>query len=68
MRNNMVNFVLVHGGMVGGNCWKNVQKLLEDKGQVVISPTLTGLGERKHLSHPDTDMLSTNLSLFFKEI
>jgi pimeloyl-ACP methyl ester carboxylesterase len=49
-------FLLVHGGMVGGWCWKKVRHCLEGKGHVVWTPTLTGLGERKHLSHPGVDL------------
>lgn len=52
----MSNFVLVHGGMIGGNCWKVVRKILEGKGHRVLSPTLTGLGERKHLSSLAIDL------------
>lgn len=52
----MSNFVLVHGGMIGGNCWENVRKILEHKQHTVLAPTLTGLGERKHLSSPDIDL------------
>ncbi len=52
----MSNFVFIHGGMIGGNCWKNLRKILEHKQHVVLTPTLTGLGERKHLSHPDIDL------------
>jgi len=52
----MSNFVLVHGGMIGGNCWKKVRKILEYKQHEVLAPTLTGLGERKHLSSPDIDL------------
>ncbi|NNM43258.1 MAG: alpha/beta fold hydrolase [Chlamydiae bacterium] len=52
----MSNFVLVHGGMVGGWCWKKVRKYLEAKGHLVRTPTLTGLGERKYLNCPDIDL------------
>ena len=52
----MSNFVFVHGGMVGGNCWKRVRQYLEKNEHKVIAPTLTGLGERKHLSHPNIDL------------
>lgn len=51
----MSNFVFVHGGMVGGTSWKKVRKLLERKNNV-LTPTLTGLAERKHLSHPNIDL------------
>lgn len=50
----MSNFVLVHGGMLGGWCWKKVRPYLEK--HKVLTPTLTGLGERKHLAHPDVDL------------
>ncbi len=52
----MANFVLVHGGMIGGNCWKDVRRILEQKQHAVLTPTLTGLGERKHLSHPNLNL------------
>lgn len=68
----MANFVLVHGGMIGGNCWKSLRKILENKQHVVFTPTLTGLGERKHLSHPDVD-LETHIqdvlnTIFYEEL
>lgn len=52
----MSKFVLIHGGMIGGNCWKKVRKSLEEKQHIVLTPTLTGIGERKHLTHPDVDL------------
>lgn len=52
----MSHFVFVHGGMVGGNCWKKVCQILEEKNHKVFAPTLTGLGEKKHLSNPDVDL------------
>lgn len=48
-----LTFVLVHGGWHGGWCWKTVAPLLREKGHVVYTPTLTGLGERSHLLNPD---------------
>lgn len=42
-------FVLVHGAWHGGWCWQDVENNLEKKDYKVYSPTLTGLGERKHL-------------------
>ena len=42
-------FVLVHGALLGGWCWRRVADLLETKGHKVFAPTLTGLGERSHL-------------------
>lgn len=68
----MANFVLVHGGMIGGTCWKNVRKILENQHHTVLTPTLTGLGERKHLSHPNID-LDTHIqdiinTIFYEEL
>jgi len=47
------NFVLVHGTWHGGWVWKYVRDYLEDQGYRVFTPTLTGCGEREHLSTPD---------------
>jgi pimeloyl-ACP methyl ester carboxylesterase len=51
----LLNILFVHGGMTGGWCWKKVRELL-DKKQAVLTPTLTGLGERKHLSSRSVDL------------
>jgi pimeloyl-ACP methyl ester carboxylesterase len=45
----MTTFVLVHGGWMGGWCYKRVARLLRHAGHEVYAPTLTGLGERAHL-------------------
>ena len=50
----MATFVLVHGAWHGGWCWRFVRPLL--KGHEVHAPSLTGLGERKHLARPETDL------------
>ena len=42
-------FVLVHGAYHGGWCWRAVACLLREAGHSVFTPTLTGLGERRHL-------------------
>lgn len=68
----MTNFVFVHGGMIGGNCFKKLRKILESKKHTVLTPTLTGLGERKHLSHRDVD-LETHIedvlnTIFYEEM
>ena len=49
----MSTFLLVHGAWHGGWCWKRVTPLLRAAGHEVFTPTLTGLGERKHLMSPD---------------
>jgi pimeloyl-ACP methyl ester carboxylesterase len=52
----MTTFVLVHGAVHGGWCWKKVRPLLRAAGHDVYTPTLTGLGERAHLAHPGIDL------------
>ena len=52
----MATFVLVHGSMHGGWCWKRVAPLLRAAGHEAYAPTLTGLGERAHLAHPGIDL------------
>ena len=47
-------FVLVHGAWHGGWCWRFVRPFL--KGHEVFAPSLTGLGERKHLARLDIDL------------
>lgn len=42
-------FVLVHGAFHGGWCWRRVTDRLQKAGHRVFTPTLTGLGERRHL-------------------
>lgn len=46
------NFVLVHGAFHGGWCWRETSEALRDRGHRVVTPTLTGLGERAHLVGP----------------
>ena len=48
----MSTFVLVHGAMHGGWCWRAVADALVDAGHTVRTPTLTGQGERVHLATP----------------
>lgn len=43
----MSTFVLVHGAMHGGWCWREVRDRLSDAGHRVFTPTLTGQGERR---------------------
>ncbi|GAA3193651.1 alpha/beta hydrolase [Actinocorallia longicatena] len=52
----MATYVLVHGGGHGGWCYRKVARLLRSAGHEVHTPTLTGLGERSHLLHPDIDL------------
>lgn len=52
----MANFVLVPGFWLGGWAWRDVEKILREKGHEVFSVTLTGLGERVHLGSAETDL------------
>jgi pimeloyl-ACP methyl ester carboxylesterase len=56
----MAAFVLVHGAFHGGWCWRDVSAHLRAAGHEVFAPTLTGLGERRHLASPAVD-LSTHV-------
>ncbi len=51
----MATFVLVPGACCGGWTWKKLAPLLRTAGHDVYTPTLTGLGERLHLTHPGID-------------
>jgi pimeloyl-ACP methyl ester carboxylesterase len=46
----MAAFVLIHGAWHGGWCWKFVAPALRRAGHEVYAPSLTGMGERKHLA------------------
>lgn len=52
----MANFVLVHGAWHGAWCWQRVLPALVRAGHRAHAVTLTGLGERAHLLHPDIDL------------
>ncbi len=50
----MAEFLLVHGAWHGGWCWRHVADGLRAAGHRVLTPTLTGLGERAHLMTAET--------------
>jgi pimeloyl-ACP methyl ester carboxylesterase len=52
----VATFVLVHGAWHGGWCWQKVAPPLHAAGHDVLTPTLTGLGERAHLLTPAVDL------------
>lgn len=56
----MATYVLVHGGWRGGWVWARVAKRLRQEGHDVFTPTMTGLGERRHLLSAGVN-LSTNI-------
>jgi len=45
-------FVLIHGTWHGEWVWKYVREYLQVRGHAVFTPTLTGCGDREHLSSP----------------
>jgi pimeloyl-ACP methyl ester carboxylesterase len=49
-------FVLVHGASGGGWDWKTMDDFLSADGHEVYRPTLTGLGEKVHLSSPEINL------------
>jgi pimeloyl-ACP methyl ester carboxylesterase len=49
-------FVLVHGAWHGGWAWQNVSADLREKGSIVYTPTLSGLGEHKNTLNRDIDL------------
>src|SRR5690606_3261652 len=57
---NEPTFVLVHGAWHGGWGWQEVEKELAQKHYKVYAPSLTGLGDRKHLTNDDID-ISTHI-------
>jgi pimeloyl-ACP methyl ester carboxylesterase len=63
MAGKRATIVIVHGAWVGGWRWREVANVLTDRGHHVFTPTLTGLGEREHLTHP-----GVNLSLHARDV
>ncbi|WP_084113112.1 alpha/beta fold hydrolase [Belnapia moabensis] len=49
-------YLLVHGSWVGGWFWAPVAERLRGMGHRVFAPTLTGLGERRHLLSLDVTL------------
>src|SRR5262245_33383250 len=49
----MATIVAVHGAWSAAWSWKKVRPLLRARGHDLVTPTLTGLGERSHLARPD---------------
>jgi pimeloyl-ACP methyl ester carboxylesterase len=45
-------YLLLHGNWHGGWCWVHVADALRAMGHPVLTPTQTGLGERRHLLSP----------------
>jgi pimeloyl-ACP methyl ester carboxylesterase len=52
----MAIFVVSHGAWSAGWAWKKMHPLMQARGHRLLTPTLTGLGERSHLAHPGIDL------------
>lgn len=52
----MATFVLVHGAWAGSIVWRPIEDRLRKAGHEVLRPTLTGLGERRHLLSRGIDL------------
>lgn len=68
----MTTFVLVHGTGAGGWCWQPVARRLRAAGFDVYAPSLTGVGDRRHLRDCNVD-LATHITdvanlLFYEDI
>ena len=68
----MAIYVLVHGATAGGWIWQSIPARLRAAGHDAFTPTLTGLGERRHLFSPDitmeTHILDVLNVLFFEDL
>jgi len=51
-----MNFVLIHGTWHGGWQWRDVRRLLIEKGHRVFTPSCTGCGDRVHLDSPEVGL------------
>lgn len=49
-------FVLVHGAFHGSWCWQKVSKQLRADGDLVYTPTLSGLGEHQNILNSKVDL------------
>jgi len=49
-------FVLVHGARSGAHGFRKVRGPLRAAGHEVFTPSLTGIGERAHLTSPQVDL------------
>ncbi|MFC7659348.1 alpha/beta fold hydrolase [Pseudonocardia benzenivorans] len=57
----MSTFILVAGSFHGGWSWRRTARLLRARGHEVYAPSLTGMGERAHLTTPDGIGLATHV-------
>ncbi|MFF0744620.1 alpha/beta fold hydrolase [Streptomyces sp. NPDC004111] len=52
----MTHFLLVHGGYTGSWIWRDTLRALRRHGHDADALTLTGLGDRRHLATPATNL------------
>ncbi|MFF2999776.1 alpha/beta fold hydrolase [Streptomyces sp. NPDC057950] len=52
----MSTYLLVHGAWHSGECWERVVPLLESAGHRVLTPSLTGHGDKAHLLGPEVGL------------
>ena len=52
----MTTYVLVHGAWSGAHGFRHVRPLLRAEGHDVFTPSLTGIGERAHLTSPQVTL------------
>jgi len=52
----MTTIVVAHGAWSAGWAWKKMHPRLAAAGHTLVTPTYTGLGERRHLAGPHIDL------------
>ncbi|MFI0818903.1 alpha/beta fold hydrolase [Streptomyces sp. NPDC021098] len=52
----MSTYLLVHGAWHSGRCWERVVPSLTSAGHRVLTPSLTGYGDKAHLLGPDVGL------------
>ena len=52
----MATYVLVHGGWSGAHIFRRTRAQLRERGHDVFTPSLTGIGERAHLTSPQVNL------------
>jgi pimeloyl-ACP methyl ester carboxylesterase len=52
----VATYVLVHGAWGGSYGFRSVRRILNAAGHEALTPSLTGLGERSHLTGPHVDL------------
>lgn len=50
------SFVLVHGAWLGAFVWQDLLRRVRALGHIATAPTLTGLGERRHVCNDTIDL------------